>query len=68
MRYGLDVSHTRGKILVTTGTSSFSGWAAFIGMMPTIWYPETMYHIDDILKARAIETDVHGQLPDSAAN
>jgi len=30
---------SRARVLVTTGTSSFSAWAAYLGGMPTPWYP-----------------------------
>jgi hypothetical protein len=33
------VTMTRARLLVCSG-SSFSAWAAFLGQMPTIWYPE----------------------------
>lgn len=30
---------SRAKALVTSGTSTFSMWAAYLGGMPTVWYP-----------------------------
>lgn len=30
---------SRARILITTGTSSFSTWAAFLGGIPSVWYP-----------------------------
>jgi hypothetical protein len=30
---------SRARVLITTGTSSFSAWAAYLGGMPSVWYP-----------------------------
>jgi hypothetical protein len=30
---------SRARVLITTGTSSFSTWGVFLGGMPSVWYP-----------------------------
>lgn len=54
---------SRAKVLITSGTSSFSAWAAYIGAMPAIWYPGLRL---DLIAGRpelAIETDLAGNIP-----
>ncbi len=31
----------RSKVLIASGHSTFSKWAAFLGQMPSLWYPGT---------------------------
>jgi len=57
----------RGRILITTGNSTFSSWAALIGNMPTIRYPGTIQTMNWKRDSNVIESDVHGHLPDADA-
>lgn len=50
------------SVLITSGTSSFSGWGAFIGHIPTIWYPNTGRDLFPDTPGWSIETDLHGEL------
>lgn len=58
---------SRARVLVTTGTSSFSAWASYLGGMPTIWYPGLCVQLNPRRPSYGIETDLSGTLPPSAA-
>ncbi len=51
----------KASILVTTGTSSFSGWAAFLGHMPSLWYPtlSELFRLGD--DGRTFEANLLGE-------
>ena len=55
---------SKSKILITTGTSTFSMWAAFLGQMPSIWYPGTMVRLIPERPSLEVEADLSGDLPD----
>jgi hypothetical protein len=57
----------RARVLITTGTSSFSAWAAYIGGMPALWYPGLRLDLIEGRPELAIETDLAGRLPAGAA-
>jgi hypothetical protein len=57
----------KAKVLITTGTSSFSAWASFVGGAPTIWYPGLRLELTPEHPERAIEADLAGELPADAA-
>jgi hypothetical protein len=50
----------RARIVIPTGSSTFSHWAIFLGQMPTLWYPGTRrgLHPDD--PAADTEADLRG--------
>ncbi len=60
----------RSRLLITTGSSSFSSWAAFLGGMPAVWYPQsslwapTLRQRLDERGAPQPETSVTGDIPD----
>lgn len=54
-------------VLITTGTSTFSMWAGFIGQMPTIWYPGLREQVHPTQLELEIETDADGALPSGAS-
>jgi hypothetical protein len=58
---------SRARVLITTGTSSFSAWASYLGGMPTIWYPGLCVQLNPQRPNYGIETDLAGMLPPSAA-
>lgn len=53
---------SRGKVFITTGTSSFSAWASYIGGMPTIWYPGLRIDLNPGRPDYNMESDVRGGL------
>ncbi|HVZ94164.1 MAG TPA: hypothetical protein VG797_06610, partial [Phycisphaerales bacterium] len=34
---------SKAKVVIATGTSSFSAWAVYLGGMPSLWYPGTAF-------------------------
>ncbi|HEX4792954.1 MAG TPA: hypothetical protein VH370_04130 [Humisphaera sp.] len=64
----------RSRVLVTTGSSSFSSWAAFLGGMPAVWYPQSTFWAPTLLQrlgakdpAAQPQTTLTGELPPSFA-
>ncbi len=58
---------SRSRVLITTGTSSFSAWASYLGGMPTLWYPECLRDLNPERPGLGVETDLHGNLGADAA-
>ncbi len=58
----------RGKVLITTGTSTFSMWANFLGEMPSIWYPGLKMDLTPDKPGYATDTDLDGRLPSAFAD
>ncbi len=52
----------KARVLITTGLSSFSAWASFLGAMPTIWYPGSGMPLIEAKPALSIETDLDGRI------
>jgi hypothetical protein len=51
----------RARVLIATGSSTFSGWATLLGAMPTLYYPGVL----ERLKAdytRGLDTDLDGRI------
>jgi hypothetical protein len=59
---------SRGKVLITTGTSSFSAWASYVGGMPTIWYPGLRLDLNPDRAGLGVESDLEGKLPPAACD
>lgn len=59
---------SRSGVLVTSATSSFSGWAAFLGGMPTLWYPRFERTMIDDRPELLIRVDEQGSLDDASAS
>jgi len=57
---------SKAKVLITTGGSSFSAWASFLGAMPTIWYHGAGMPLIIDRPSLSIETDLEGNLPHAA--
>lgn len=57
---------SRARVLITSGTSSFSAWASYLGGMPTIWYPGLRLDLFAGRPELSIETDLAGNIPASA--
>jgi hypothetical protein len=59
------VAMTRVRLLICSG-SSFSSWAAFLGKMPTIWFPgKIASQMGAFTKTTAIELEQNESLPSS---
>jgi hypothetical protein len=57
------VMMSRARVLICSG-SSFSGWAAFLGEMPSIWYPRRLFLLfGHQALPNAIERQRDGPLP-----
>lgn len=54
---------SRARILITSGNSSFSGWAAFLGGMPSLWYPGTTKQVVPDRPENILSVDAHGNIP-----
>jgi hypothetical protein len=54
---------SKSKILITTGTSSFSMWASYFGLMPTLWYPGLRVELNPDRPRYNMETSLDGELP-----
>ena len=59
---------SKSPIFIPTGMSSFSGWAAYIGNMPTIWHPSVKKVITLGDGSNTITADQQGNIQDAAAN
>jgi hypothetical protein len=53
----------KAKALITSGTSSFSSWGAFLGAMPTAWYPGMRKGDQGYATDLAVDTDMEGNIP-----
>lgn len=58
---------SRSSILVTTGPSTFSAWAAFLGEMPALWYPGLRRSMQPTKPHFDAETDLWGNVPEAFA-
>ena len=59
------VAMTRVRLLICSG-SSFSSWAAFLGKMPTIWFPgKIASQMGAVTQLTAIELEQNESLPSS---
>jgi hypothetical protein len=59
---------SRARVLITSGGSSFSAWASFIGGMPTIWYPGCGLPLIETHPELSIETDLEGRMDEKAVS
>jgi len=59
------IAMSKGRMLITTGTSTFSYWAAFLGGMPTFWYPSLVQKLSPTDREMEIETGLLGEMNDS---
>ncbi len=53
---------SRARVLIGTGGSSFSGWASFLGAMPTVWYPGSGMPLIEGRPELSVEADLEGNL------
>jgi len=61
----VDILHmARARLLVPTSNSTFSMWSAYLGKMPTLWYPGKSYRLTESPEM-AFESDLAGNLPDN---
>ncbi len=58
---------SRAKVLITTGTSTFSAWSSFLGGALTIYYPGLIAALKPDWPGGSIETDLSGRLDDVSA-
>jgi len=59
---------SKSPIFIPTGMSSFSGWAAYLGNMPTIWHPSVKKVITLGDGANTIVSDELGHINQNAAS
>jgi hypothetical protein len=59
-------SMARSPLLITTGSSTFSGWACYLGNgMASLWYPGSTAEFGSKPAPGATEADLHGRLGDA---
>lgn len=53
---------SRSPILITTGSSTFSGWACFLGRPISLWYPESPRELLPVPMPGAVVTSLDGHV------
>jgi hypothetical protein len=56
---------SKASALITSGTSTFSMWAAFLGGMPTLWFPGLLTSLNANKPWYDLESDLEGNVPES---